>query len=759
MKKLFTKRTVFCGAVILAVIIVPFLYSYFYLGAFWDPYSKLEKLPVAVVNQDKGAMINGTGRNLGTEMCDRLKEDGTLKFVFTGQEEAQAGTEGTDYYAMITIPENFSEDIASAETENKETALITFSPNEKRNYLASQILNRAVLEIEEETRSGIDREIVQELADNIGEVPGKLSELQDGLGKLGDGSSKLLDGTDTLLDGTGDLFSGTKSLAEGTGTLYSGVNTLKAGAKALTDGSKDLAAGTSSYYEKFKEYKAGVTGIKEGASSLAAGTKDLQAGIGKVQAGIGGLAGSTDNIDQLVKGAEALADGSETLNKGLTGYTGGVDSLITTVNDTAAFLSQYVKANPALLKDPAFTAFLQKLSDPAVAQSLQTLDGAGLQLRTASAQLSQGAGQLSAGTDKLTALEEAFEALSAGIAQVSGGSKDLSKGAGTLAAGAASLSTATDRLYTGAGDIAAGAAALNSGAEALDGGIKDLSNGAADLNSGANVLKSGAAALNTGAGDLKDGAEELSEGIAAAKSGVDTSVGASKDQLQALDGIADFAAAPVSIEQESVTSIANYGTAFAPYFMSLSLWVGALILFVGIYLDTEGRFKLLSRDSRHRVIRSFSFLLIGFAQAIALALIVKQGLGLKVDNVPLFYASICLVSMVFISIVQFLMVHLKSVGKLLSIVLLILQLTSCGGTFPMETVPKLFNVLFPYMPMTYSVALFKQAITSTDKNEVIYNSAVLGAILVVFMVLTIALSAAKAKRASKTEVKMPVQFE
>jgi putative membrane protein len=353
------------------------------------------------------------------------------------------------------------------------------------------------------------------------------------------------------------------------------------------------------------------------------------------------------------------------------------------------------------------------------------------------------------------------------------GSEALTTGAGNLDTGVASLSTATDQLSDAAGDIKDGAAKVNSGAGKLKNGADALENGSADLNSGAvklsdgaaavnsgaNKLSSGAADLNNGANDLKNGADQLNNGIADAKAGVDTAISDANGKLDKLDGLADFAAAPVSVDQKSVTSIANYGTAFAPYFMSLSLWVGALILFVGIYLDTEGRFKIMSRESNHRVTRSFLFLLVGFGQAIGLALIVKYGLGLKVDNVPLFYFSICLVSLVFIAMVQFFIVYLKSAGKLISIVMLILQLTSCGGTFPMETLPKFYNVLYPYMPMTYSVALFKQAITKTDNKAVAYNCGVLFAILVVFMALTIILSAVRAKKEKTAGQNIPVQFE
>ncbi|MDD3174295.1 MAG: YhgE/Pip domain-containing protein [Herbinix sp.] len=782
MRKIVTKRRIFCAAVVLAIIIVPFLYSYFYLGAFWDPYSKLETLPVAVVNKDAGATINGEDRNLGQEMCDRLEEDGSLKFIFTDTETAKFGTEGTDYYATITIPQTFSENIASANSNDKQSATIIYSPNEKRNFLASQILARAVLEVEEETRSNVNKEIVQQLSDKLKEVPNQLTELQDGLSQLGDGTSKLLEGTGTLFDGTGTLLNGTKALADGSGTLQNGTKTLadgtgtlldgtKAladGAATLLDGTETLADGTQIYYDKFAEYAEGVATVKDGSSKLAGGAQTLEAGIGQLKSGADQLVDKTSNIEQITTGAQTLAEGTKAFDLSLTQYTAGVNSLISNVNNTATFLTQYVKANPSLMKDPTFAAFMTKLSDPANTQNTQTLLAASTQINAASVQLTQGAAQLSEGTKSLPALNIALQTISAGAATIETGSVALTEGAKTLDAGVTSLSTATDQLYSAAGDIADGAESLNnganelntgvnnlnSGAEDLNSGAKDLKNGAEDLNTGVKELNSGAEDLNSGANDLYKGTEDLNDGVATAQSSVTTAIQDANNQLSSLDGLADYAAAPVSVEQSNITSIANYGTAFAPYFMSLSLWVGALILFVGIYLDTEGKFMILSRESNHRMARSFLFLLIGFAQAIALAVVVRHGLGLKVENVFLYYASICLVSMVFIAMVQFFMVHLKSAGKLISIVMLILQLTSCGGTFPMELVPKIFNKLFPFMPMTYSVALFKEAITSTNKKNVLYNGGILCAILVVFMSLTITLSAVKAKKAAKTTVQL-----
>ena len=674
--KVFTKRRIISAAVILSVIIVPLLYSYFYLGAFWDPYSKLDTLPVAIVNNDNGAMINGEQRNLGEEMCKKLKDDATLKFVFTNEKEAVTGTEGTKYYAMISIPGNFSNSIASASSKDKQTAMISYAPNEKRNYLASQILSRAVLQIEEETRSSVNKEIVQELTNNLKEVPDQLTDLQNGLGKLQDGSTKLLDGTDTLSEGT------------------------------------------ATYQDKLKDYSAGIDSLKKGASQLSSGAEALNSGLSQLQAGTQQLKDKTTNIEQLSGGAKQLAEGATAFDSSLTQYTTGVDALISSVNDTTTFLKQYVtQINPSIMSDPIFMSFISKMSDPANAQNMKALQEGSTKLKEASQQIKSGSQQLSMGSQSLPQLKAALTTLSNGVAKAKEGSEALAKGTVALNSGMKDVDIATNKVTDAADHIAKGAT------------------------------------------DLNNGAKDLSKGITTAKDGVDTAITDSKEKLDKLDGLSSYAENPVKVEKSDVTSIKNYGTAFTPYFMSLSLWVGALILFVGIYLDTEGKFKILSRNSGHKVARSFLFLLIGFAQAIALASVIQFGLGLKVDNVWLYYGSTCLVSMVFISIVQFLMVHLKDVGKLLSIVLLILQLTSCGGTFPMETVPKLFNKLFPFMPMTYSVALFKQSITSPETKAVIFNGLVLLGILIVFMSLTIIISVVKSKRSTKVSVAMPVQFE
>lgn len=669
MKNKWNKKKIGCIAVIFGVIVLPLLYSYFYLGAFWDPYSRLETLPIAVVNNDKGATINGEERNIGQEMCDKLQEDASLKFVFTDEQNAISGTEGEDYYAMLVIPENFSEDIASVASTDKHTAEINFSANEKRNYLASQILSRAVLEIEESVRSSVNAEIVEQLTDKLYSVPEEMAQLQDGMNQLSDGATK------------------------------------------LSDGATKLADGTTTFNEKFGQYEDGVSALKDGSATLSNGLVTLDSGLTTLLDGANKLTQSTANIDALSTGTKSLAKGAETFNKSLIQYTAGVDALITNVNSTTTFLSNYVtKVNPSIMQDPVFAAFIKQLSESSNAEAIKKLQAANTELKKASEQIAQGAAKLSSGTTNLPQLKEALTQLSAGLTKAKSGSAKLVTGSQTLYSGVNDLSSATTKLGEAANDIADGATTLG------------------------------------------EGALDMKEGVDTAKSGVDTSMIDTNEQLKALDGMSEFAEAPVTIVQDNITSVPNYGTAFAPYFLSLSLWVGGLIIFVAIYYDADSKFKILSREANNKIKRSFAYLLIALTQAVILGVVLLTGLGLKVDNIPMYFISCCLVSMVFISIIQFLMVFFKDLGKFLCLLLLILQLTSCGGTFPMETVPDFFNVLYPFMPMTYSVGLFKEVISGIQSDNLLFHGGILFGLLIVFMTLTVVCSSVKSKRESKSSV-------
>lgn len=656
--------------VIIGVLIIPLMYSYFYLKAFWDPYSKLESLPVAVVNEDKGAQINDVQRNLGKELQDKMEDSDELGFEFVDKDVADDGLANGKYYATIVIPENFSKNISSASEENKTTSQLIYSPNEKTNYLATQILNRAILELSDQVKENVDGEVVGTLTDKLNEVPDKLNQVNDGVNQLYDGASQLNDGTTSLKDGTENL---------------------------------------SSNYAKFNTV---ISELRTGTSSLVDGSKNLNSGIEQALAGARKLNSSTTDIAKIHEGTEKLASSTDTLNTKMTTYAAGVNQYIDGVNSKTttlqANIGAYLQQNPAVMADPNVQYMLGEINKlkPSQEEATKTTT-----LRASGDKLvSEGTTPLKEGVAELNTKTADLYKVNEGVSQLQNGLEKLDKGSETLVSG-------TEKLDSGATQIATASNQI------LD-GVNELNNGSEKLANGTSQLKSG----------LKEASDKIGDGISS-----------TNEELVKLTGLSDFVKNPVEVDQESVNSVPNYGTAFAPYFMSLSLWVGGLIIFVGIYLDADEKFKILSRHSNRKVVRTIIYFLIAIAQAILLAIVIQCILKLTLVHPVMYYLACILVSVVFMSIIQFFMVNFKDAGKFVVILLLILQLTACGGTFPMELVPKLFNVLYPIMPMTYSVRLFKEAISGGNTALMANSIIVLISIFVVFATATIAIALLKKK--------------
>ena len=225
--------------ILIVVFCIPIIYSFFYLKSYWDPYGKLENMDVAIVNLDKGK----DGENKGKELVDKLVDKNVLKLSTVTEEEANQGLSNQQYYATITIPENFTENLESAKEENKNTATITYRPNQKLNYLASQIINKVVTAAQTEIQTEVSKEVVATLSDNLREVPDSLGKISDGADEIYDGSTSLRDGLKAIKEGTETLDDKYSMFDDGIKTAYEGSNTLAQGTAKVNSGVKDLSRG------------------------------------------------------------------------------------------------------------------------------------------------------------------------------------------------------------------------------------------------------------------------------------------------------------------------------------------------------------------------------------------------------------------------------------------------------------------------------------------------------------------------------------
>ena len=896
------------AVVIIGVIIIPLLYSFFYLEAFWDPYARLDDVPVAVVNLDKGANINGKNRNIGQEICDNLKEDGSLDFRFVSDKNAKDGVLNQDYYASITIPADFSSNVSTiTEDTEKLHSQIVYSANQKKNYLAAQILENAMPTIKETVNSSIDKEIITTLSDKLNSVPDQMGELQDGLQQLSDGSKTLANGTSdldkgatTLKDGSKTLSGGATQVADGSKTLNNGISSLKTGTAqlksavptlasgvgALDTGAKKLSLGADSLSAGLTTYTNGVATAANGAGTLSTGLTTYTNGVATAANGAStlssGLTTYTDGVATAADGAGTLKsgvatytagvssakDGSSTLSAGINTYTAGasklysgstdlyngvkkaskgvstiqssvdesIDKLNTTASDTvlgtleagsksvssstqsavkiienaqtlikaynatgdSKYLTQLnsvlnmitsdqltalnqgsqqvnagtlqliagmkeVKTNTKDLKDGLAllqSSFGDERTENTLINGAYAINAGLKQLTDNNAVLKGGAAQLELGLQTLAAnnatLNGGVSQLSAGLDTLKANNSTLTGGASQLSAGLDTLKANNSTLTGGASPVAGGAKQLADGTSTLNANVPTLSNGVTKLDSGASQLLTGSKALYSGAKQVADGsvslyngvlslkagtsklnsgANTLKDGIDTAKDGVDDSVKDTNKQLKALDGLADYAEEPASVKTEFVQPVENYGSAFAPYFMGLSLWVGGLMIFFGIYLDYTKKIKSLTKDGKSFRKKCLAFGGISAAQGVALAFIIKFALGIVVNNFAMLIGSCVLVSLCFMLIIQFFIMYTGNVGKFISLLLLILQLTSCAGTFPLETQNGFFQFINKFLPMTYSTQLFKEAISGTAGSWAAKNAAVIAAFTVGFIVL------------------------
>ncbi len=788
-KSIFKNR--FIRVSVIAIIIVPLLYSLLYLDAFWDPYARIQDMTIAVVNEDGGALLDGKEVNYGEDIVENLKGNEEVGWDFTSNDKANEGLEKQGYYAKFVIPEDFSKSVVAAKEGKPQVADLQFVCNEKKNFLAAQINSQVEKLLKEEIVGTISNNYVtvafdklyeakdgfikaadgsEKLYNGIGELNEKVPMLAEGANKLGDGSAQLKDGQGALNSGIKSINNGLSevnskvpTLGSGVEKLYNGSQELKSGLGTAANGSNALTAGSESLYSAFGNtiYPA-INSLKNGANELNGALKAGESSIKTLKEGGEGLKTASGNVAEAAKG----------INNGYQSVKGGVDQLISGVNTSSVAMKDIskdiitaVKSNPEVAKDPNIQAALVKIQalNESTSETPKQIQGLQAGTKMFGDKLGEFNGAVNMYTGKVNefatgtiALTDNVNKVSEGVSKISGGLNSLEAGldennTGSFGAGLksvsdnmAALSSGINELSSGSGEINGGLGQLRSNVPALSGGIQALYNGSNQLVDGSNALVDGQNKLNDGVSELtgkvpqlEDGVDKLYKGSNELATALKDGAGEMKSGLKnSSKEMGDFVSAPINMKNEPINKVPNYGTGFAPYFISLSLWIGAIMMFFVISAKTDDDANLSKFDKVIGKYLSFGF--IGLLQALLVSAVV-MGLGLTPTSTGMYFASIVFLSLVFIAIIQCLISLFGDAGRLLGIVLLILQLTACAGTFPLEIVPKFFKVINPYMPFTYSVELLREVISANTINYGIVGKdfLILGIVLLVFLTISI----------------------
>ena len=672
-KHLFNNKILLISMAVISFI--PILYSGFFLGSIWDPYGQTKNLPVAFVNEDKGASLNGKVLNVGESVEKKLKDNHDLGWEFVSKQQADEGVNSGHFYAVVTIPSDFSQKAASITESEPQQAVINFTTTPAKNYIGSLVSNQAAAKV----KSSVSEQITQAYAKGI----------LENLDKLGMGLDTAANGASTLHDGLGRLQSGTQTYVGGVKQLAVNQQSLAGGLAQLSDGSRKLQAGLGQLSNNLP--------TESQLSQLSDGMKQLQSGINQLNASVRNpspaLVAQQNKVETEAQTlAQTMKDSeSDLLAAGGTLQTLGAQAAASSSNSTTISLPQISNISRAFTKTQTIIAQTTTLLG-----DLQTL------------------------TQQLSAQQTQLQA---GVSALNNGVNQLTPNAITAFNGYNSVRFANNQLLAGSAS--------------LTNGLSEAKLGSQKLANGASLLESRSGALIDGTSQLASGADTLANKLAYASNRIKIQPTGTTTQQQIAN--------PVKSEMIEKGNVPNYGYALSPYVLSLSLFVGAIVL--NVIYPIRKTFSEQESAIRWWLSKASVAGVAAFMQATILMLVMVFFLGLTPEHPVHFIGAIYLTSFAYMSIVSLLVIVLDNPGRFLAMVLLVLQLGSSEGTFPIQTANGFFQAINPLVPMTYSIRALRQAISGGLDNAFYGGSMwVLAGFLLVANLLTIGFFTYRGKR-------------
>jgi len=676
-------------AALAVLTVVPLLYGALYLAAFWDPYGNLKRIPVALVQADRPASSSdGQTVHAGQDLADELVDRQVFGWVPTSRADAARGLAAGDYHLILEIPADFSQNLAQAPDPQQaaHAGRLLVTSDDANNYLSGLLARSAFSEIRAAAASSAAAEYFDRMLLGFTDLKAKTAEAADGARQLADGAAdasaagdQVADGTAGAADGADTLSTGLATAAQGSARLAAGLDTLEAGSAQLADATAKAAAG--------------------GQQLAAIVDKAADASEPVLR----------EHADDIAAAATAIATGADAIAEHLDELPAAADRAVARTTEVVRELDALAAANPGLADDAAFIA-----ARAAAAQAAQT--AADLRGQLAAADLDRLADQVRAVAAQARAVAEAAPTLADRVAAARSQVDQLAAGLTALATGAQNLHTGTRTA--------------GNSAHQLSGGLYRLSSGARQLDSGLSQLSAGTRSLASGLATLDDGANRLADGLvdgAAQIPGYDPD-----DRAQRAGVLGD----PVALQRDTQHAAASYGVGFAPYFLALALWVGAMLTYMLIKPLTRRHAVSGAPAWRVALAGYLPAAAVGIAQATVLYLVLRYALGLVPVSPPGTLGLLILTSLSFTALLQMLGAVLGAPGRLAALALLMLQLTSSGGTYPVQTSPGFFQALHPWLPMTYVIGGLRRLTVGGSWDAVWLAAAVLSAFAFAAFALT-----------------------
>ena len=614
--------------VVAGLLVLPGLYAWYCIVANWDPYANTGRMPIAVVNEDRGAKNNLAGEiDIGKQVSEKLADNDSIDWRFYDKrEEALRDTESGEVYATLVMPEDLSENMLGILEGSDKPPTIYYYPNEKYSAVATKVTDSAAQTLIRQINQGFSSTVSQKVLGSAQDVSHDLD------GKIDKTKKSAVSEIEGIL---ADLEKARLSLDD---------------AASAIAGWRDAAAGADAAlavtYNRLPEIRAKMEEGSDEVDSLRAKASEYEGGLSKT------ILDSASTI------SDVSAQAATTLNNAtadLKTAKARIEAVLNVVGDASPELKEAVERLEAVIEviDGAVTTVDQRVSDMNASvqeMSANVKEGTSLISSEVMPQLDQGAYELGVSLSELSVALGLFEPQVANLRSV------LSQ---------------TDSALASAESAIANTQGLLGAIE------KNLKGTTDDIGAIRRALE----------------VEKVSEMLHIDPENAGT-----------------FLSMPVELVTEKICPVSNYGTAVAPFYTNLALWVGCFILVSVMRVEVTG---FSGASARQRYFgRWLLFVILSFIQS-QIICGVDILLGIDCANPGLFMLAGAVCSFVYMNLIYALVKIFRNIGKSLCIFLLIMQVPGSSGMYPIQMMPEYFQFIHPALPFTYGIHAMREALSGT----------------------------------------------
>lgn len=670
------------------ICIIPSLYAWFNIAANFDPYANTGDIKVAVANSDKGAESELTGRlDAGGEIVSNLKENDALGWVFVDETRAVDGVKSGEYYAAIVIPETFSQDMLSITSGTFSRPEFTYYINEKKNAIAPKITDTGAETVEKEINSTFTATASKAVADIIEKSTGSLSE------ELGRSKESLLERISLVSDNIGEYQAGLEKFRNSADSSNETIKDTKGTLDALTEAAGEGSSAMDKSSEILEHARTAAADFSTGISSALSQGQGTLADISAAsKSAVGEMNGKILEINSQVDGMITKAELAASLGQNVLD---NLESFNNTYPTDA--MTSVIAALEAELEGQKQTISSLRQGNDSIGNSVETASDALSQMDTI---IQEAGGQL------LTSRESFDRQI---LPEISRNLDSFSALSGRLSGILDGVEPSTEQVK----------AVLDELAASLD----DIQ---AVLVSTGDSLQSVQNILETAMTDLKALENSKSMELLFDLSGIDG------------ESVADFMSSPVEVETKDVYRIDNYGSALAPFYTNLAIWVGGIVLIAIFKLEADkekvGKFSAVQGYFG----RWLLFVAFGIVQSLIVCLGDLYLLDIQCANPAAFLFAGVFASFVYVNIIYALSITFKHIGKAVCVILVIVQIPGSAGTYPIEMTPGFFQALHPLLPFTYGINAMREAVAGIYRYHYLKDMLCLTAFIPIALLIGVA---------------------